>query len=177
MTEGVESADLWTFILGIYARPGVAASCLRLQEAHGLDVPLFLAMLYGGLRGHALDAQTTIMIDRDCAVWREAVIRPLRRIRRDMKKQHFLDLHPNVPTLREAIKLQELEAERIEVELLDAAIKLSSRTSGPASEATLAMVAQNVLDLCDPRRDMRLPEDACHIIRNCLDFPIANAGN
>ncbi|MCK1787400.1 TIGR02444 family protein, partial [Pseudomonas sp. TNT11] len=39
-------ADLWSFALSTYARPGVEAACLRLQE-QGADVCLLLCGAFG----------------------------------------------------------------------------------------------------------------------------------
>ena len=49
--EDFHDNPLWAFSLRHYARPGVKASCLALQDAHGLDVNVALACLWHEHRG------------------------------------------------------------------------------------------------------------------------------
>lgn len=161
------AADLWSFMLAIYARPGVAPACLRLQEAHGLDVPLFLAALYGAAGGRRLDTAAMRSLDGACAEWRDQVIRPLRQVRRAMKDAHLLGWHPDVPALREAVKAQELQAENIQVRVLEAMILALPEAARPNREDALPDVSALVLDLCDPGREERLPADARNIAEAC----------
>ncbi|WP_287884720.1 TIGR02444 family protein [Paracoccus sp. (in: a-proteobacteria)] len=161
--EKDEATALWPFMLKIYAAPGVAPACLRLQETYGLDIPLFLAVLHGAVLGKALDAAAIRALDASCAQWRQDVIHPLRRIRTAMKSDASLAWNPRVPALREAIKAQELTAERIEAEVLEALIRSLSPTMRPAGVKPLQEAASLVLDLQAPDRAALLPEDARHV--------------
>merc|ERR1711991_570343 len=83
---GTANGDLWEFSLKLYAEPGIAASCLSLQNQHGFDVNLVLFCIWYGCRhGELTDdlLRTALEIsDR----WREAVVRPLRSLRTELKR-------------------------------------------------------------------------------------------
>ena len=53
---GRMAQSLWDFSVELYARPGVAAACLALQDRAGADVCLLLAALWLERRGVALEA-------------------------------------------------------------------------------------------------------------------------
>ncbi|WP_210529577.1 TIGR02444 family protein [Rubellimicrobium arenae] len=162
--------DPWGFMVRFYAVPGIAPACLRLQEAHGLDIPFFLALLHARVTGRVLDRDLVQRLDGECASWRDEVIRPLRAVRIRMKAHPWMTPHAPVPELRSAIKEQELRAERIEVEML--ARRLADLPSaGPCHDpAELRDVARLVLDRQSPSRPEALPEDARFIAEAAAEF-------
>src|SRR5471032_958989 len=108
---GRDAAELWAFSLEFYARPGIAETCLRLQDAHGLDVNLLLLCCWLGSSGRGrLSEADLAAAEARAAQWRQAVIVPLRAIRRALK--------PMNAALYEAVKRVELDAEREEQSLL-----------------------------------------------------------
>ncbi|PLP59049.1 TIGR02444 family protein [Mesorhizobium loti] len=151
--------DLWAFMLGVYARPGVAPACLRLQEAHGLDIPLMLAVLHGGVSGRVPGPEQIQALDRNCRVWREIAIRPLREIRRAMKAHDWLASQPRVLLLRESVKAAELDAERVEADVLEQMLGEISPRARLLDIEGLVELTVTVLDLYDPERPKRLPAD------------------
>ena len=99
-----EEEELWSFTLSFYALPGVAESCLRLQEEVGVDVNLLLTGLWLGLsRRGALRSEWNP--DPTLLRWREQVVVPLRSLRRLLKGTGEDDF-------REEVRHLELEAER-----------------------------------------------------------------
>lgn len=135
-------SHLWEFMLRFYARPGVAPACLRLQEACGIDIPLFLALLHAAASGRVLNASWIELVDRTCVTWRESVVKPLRAIRTDMKSSRWMTLDRRVPELREEIKSMELFAERIEVEILESLIidlPIAASSSGSQDTRKVAL--------------------------------------
>ena len=101
------AADLWGFAVTLYARPGVAEACLKLQDRHGVDVPLLLAILWHVARGRgAPDLERWRSISK---AWRDAAVRPLRHLRRALKGQ--TEWEP----IRDRIKRLELAAERAQL--------------------------------------------------------------
>ena len=114
---GTANGDLWEFSLKLYSEPGVAASCLSLQNQHGFDVNLVLFCIWYGCRhGELTDdlLKTALEIsDR----WRETVVRPLRslrtQIKRDLKESAYSS-SSEISVLRDRIKTAELDAERIQ---------------------------------------------------------------
>ncbi|MCG7506883.1 TIGR02444 family protein [Mesorhizobium retamae] len=160
--------DLWPFMLSVYARPGIAAACLRLQEAHGLDIPLMLAVLHGGVSGRVPGLEQIQAFDRNCRIWREAAILPLREARRTMKSHQWLASQPRVPSLREHVKAAELEAERVEADVLEQ--MLSDILPGPRliDLDGLSEITVTVLDLYDPGRTERVPPEVNTIVAAVL---------
>ncbi len=96
----------WQFSLRAYARPGVAAACLGLQESRGADVNVVLLTVWLASQGRRLDAAT---LDRVRAVsrrWQADVVGPVRAARRAAKAM--------APGLYAQLKATELACEQAE---------------------------------------------------------------
>ena len=102
-------ADLWSFALSTYARPGVEAACLRLQE-QGADVCLLLCAAWLERRGVALAPERIHALQQVALPWQKNVVEPLRQVRLQWRAMAQLDLP--LAALRERVKTLELEAER-----------------------------------------------------------------
>lgn len=102
-------ADLWSFALSTYARPGVEAACLRLQE-QGADVCLLLCGAWLEQRGVAAAPERVLALQQLARPWRTQVIEPLRQVRVQWRVMAQQD--QPLAALRERIKALELEAER-----------------------------------------------------------------
>ena len=103
-------ADLWSFALSTYARPGVEDACLRLQ-AQGADVCLVLCGLWLEQRGVAAQPSRFQALRQMAGPWQAEVVEPLRYVRTQWRPlaQHDAELG----ALRERVKALELEAERL----------------------------------------------------------------
>ena len=150
---------LWLFSLDVYGRPGVAPACLALQDEAGADVNLVLFLLWCAATGRPLDAAAVAAADTGLERWREAVVEPLRAVRRAMKA----DLLPAVDTegCRQRIKAVELDAERLSQEALLAIAP--ARGLGDASAAAAAHLALYASHLGRP-----LPQDALRTLLAAL---------
>ena len=102
-------ADLWSFALSTYARPGVEAACLRLQE-QGADVCLLLCGAWLEQRGVAAAPERMLALQQLARPWRTQVVEPLRQVRVQWRAMAQQD--QPLAALRERIKALELEAER-----------------------------------------------------------------
>lgn len=133
----------WNFSLAVYAAPGVADACLRLQDDAGLDVNLLLFTCWvATVRAVPLtdaEMRDVIALTRD---WRERVVFPLRQIRRGLKGG-ARGLPPDaVESFRGEIKRIELASERRQQDMLFGFAE-SHGMSGPApSQAPAA--AENI---------------------------------
>jgi len=136
-----ENGRFWAFSLAVYARPGVAEACLRLQEARGLDVNLLLHALWCGALGHRIALAERRRLDEAVAPWHAGAVQPLRAVRRWLKSQEVLPADA-AQGLRAGVKAQELEAERLEQGLLESLLSPPPRPGGPAHAAVnlLALV-------------------------------------
>ncbi|WPN98113.1 TIGR02444 family protein [Pseudomonas sp. MUP55] len=110
-------ADLWSFALSTYARPGVEAACLRLQE-QGADVCLLLCGAWLEQRGVARLPERVVALQQLARPWRMDVVEPLREIRRQWRVIAQQDVQ--LAALREQLKTMELQAERTLLTRLEA---------------------------------------------------------
>jgi uncharacterized protein (TIGR02444 family) len=98
--------------VALYARPGAAPACLRLQNRHGVDVPLLLAAVWHGATGRGPLAGRRLARWRAIARrWRTRAIAPLRAARNALKES--ARTNPALAALRKSILAAELEAERM----------------------------------------------------------------
>jgi len=114
--------DFWQFSLAVYRQPGVPNECLALQESLGADVNLVLLCAYLGARRKALlkpeDVAAAIAASTE---WHVDVVRNLRAARQALKpweEGRDPTLQDGARTLRNAVKKLELDAERLEHDLL-----------------------------------------------------------
>src|SRR5262249_8180396 len=112
------SEQFWQFSVGVYARAGVAESCLLLQDGFGLDVNLMLCCCgIGHTRGgvKTADLERALEFSRQ---WREHVVQPLRNVRRWLKNAPAgaacVGGEPARQGLREQVKSIELQSEQFQ---------------------------------------------------------------
>jgi len=141
MTAKDTGSSLWDYAVGLYSEPGVSLSCLDIQEQCGVDVPLLLFGAWMGSQGFVLTATDCRDIDARIRDWRIEVIQALRRVRRRMKSGPPPAPSERTKRLRSAVKAAELDAERIELEVLEALG--DDLRNGPAGEAA-ACIAGNM---------------------------------
>ncbi len=119
------AAGLWALSLDFYARPGVAAALIELQDHAGLDVNLILFALWHGLSGRGrLDDQRMAVAEQAAGAIQTEIVTPLRALRRRIRT----DPDADIQRLREAIKALELDAEKI------AQARLAGSAGPPATD-------------------------------------------
>ena len=133
-----DDGPLWAFATSIYARPGVEAALLALQDEDGLDVPLLLTLLYAGMRGIALAGDRLAALISLAAGWRD-VIASLRWARRALKPAPDAAADPEQAALRAQVKTAELAAEHLLIGRLEA--QLPAPGSCAPHDAVLANLA------------------------------------
>lgn len=116
---------IWEWVLEAYARPGVPAACLRLQDEFGQNTNLLLWAVWAEAKDPALLARAA-----DAArAWEATAVRPLREVRRALKPPLPPVADDAREALREDVKAAELRAERV---LLETLAGLSGETRGGA---------------------------------------------
>jgi uncharacterized protein (TIGR02444 family) len=114
--------NFWHFSNQIYRRPGVADTCLDLQNSQGADVNLLLfACWYGVTQGLLPEDLIQRSVDLSQR-WSTKVVVPLRQARNWMKQSAAQDsalLMQQHQRLREQIKATELQAEHFQQNLLE----------------------------------------------------------
>jgi len=136
MTQDTDA--LWSFVKRLYAQPGLAPMCLELQDRHGVDVTLLFHLLLLARNNRSVSSAGVAQIEAAALPWREAVIAPLRMIRRQLKTMPAS--YPDAPALRQAISASEIEAERMQLLFLqhDNTETQASATPGQAAALSLA---------------------------------------
>jgi uncharacterized protein (TIGR02444 family) len=99
--------EFWDWAVAVYERPGVAETCLRLQDAHGQCVPLLLWAAWSGETSNAVASEAVAQARN----WLE-IIEPLRTVRRRLKAPVSRDDDSARLPLRERVKATELAAEQ-----------------------------------------------------------------
>ncbi len=148
------ASAFWDFSLRLYARPGVEAACLALQNEHGLDVNLVLLAGWATHTGRRLGMPLAGTL-RDLSTAHQAsVMQPLREARRGLKR---LDLGCPLEALardrRQALLGLELDLERLEQLRLE---RLLAADVDDAASAQPASFAANLAALY-PDRDLPGP--------------------
>jgi uncharacterized protein (TIGR02444 family) len=109
MNETAAAEGFWRFSLTVYARPGVAEALIGLQDRLGHDVNLMLFGLWLGLcEGRQLDAAALKRARTAITPIHDAVVAPVRRLRRQLKDNPDADIQ----ALRRRALALELAAER-----------------------------------------------------------------
>jgi uncharacterized protein (TIGR02444 family) len=112
--------SLWAFAVDLYTAPGVAAACLGLQDQHGCDVNLLLfAAWMGAVRHRTMTAAEMAEAATAVEDWHAEIVRPLRGVRRRLKSGPPPAPDEASEALRTRIKSIEIEAERIELAVLE----------------------------------------------------------
>jgi uncharacterized protein (TIGR02444 family) len=148
LTRPELEADSWAFALQIYARPGVADACLKLQNEAGVDVMMFLMVAFAAVRHRILLTASDIrQLDEACRPWREQIVRPLRAIRSGLKTGPLPAPNSETEEFRSKIKAVELASERLQNQLLAGCLPLRS-----------------------PERDVVDPEELGSVLRSVVTF-------
>ena len=128
------ASEFWDFSLATYGRPGVAPGCLSLQDRRGIDVNMAMLCCWIGASGRGrLEAGDIEAILAVAKPWHDAVVVPLRGLRRDLKTRPAPPPAATVEAVRRRIATAELAAEHAEQLMIAAAV---SRT--PDSGRTAA---------------------------------------
>ncbi|MEH2472927.1 uncharacterized protein (TIGR02444 family) [Nitrobacteraceae bacterium AZCC 2161] len=156
MTESTQSfeAESWAFALQIYAEPGIAEACLRLQAEAGVDVMMLLTAAFAAVRrGIVLQASDIQDMDEACRPWREQIVQPLRALRVALKSGPSPAPVPATEKLRSQIKASELAAEQLQNDLLAAWLQQKAPAQQAVSRMELHAVLCSVVLLALQKRE------------------------
>jgi uncharacterized protein (TIGR02444 family) len=132
----------WTFILKLYGSNEVQQACLLLQDSFGVDVSLLLTLLWYARDGIGFDHGDIEALDHVIAPWRSGVVKPLRKMRREIKPAASQD--SAIADYRSKIKSIEIEAEQIEIAMLVQAVDKRELTGVSGKAIQPAPIARTV---------------------------------
>jgi uncharacterized protein (TIGR02444 family) len=129
------ASDFWTFSLQTYAKPNVASICLELQDRFGVDVNLLLYMLWAASKGRRLHIREISEIAGYVESWQKHVVTLLRVARRRLKSPPDGWHLAETDQLRQRIKAEELEAERLQQNAMANFLSVDKAGEADAEEA------------------------------------------
>ena len=115
----MSESQFWTFSLAFYGCAEVAEACLRLQDEASVDVNVMLYLLFLAANGKRIDSPALERIEAAAVEWRDAIVRPLRGVRRRLKSSVGPFEAEQTAALRSDVKAIELEAERLQQLMLE----------------------------------------------------------
>lgn len=113
-----DETPFWRFSLKVYADPRVERALLRLQDRDGLDVNMVLLCAYAGHHGARFTEAALESLVAHATAWRQSAVEPLRSARRALKHDVGAVSAVQSRNLRRLVKEAELEAERIQQDML-----------------------------------------------------------
>jgi uncharacterized protein (TIGR02444 family) len=163
-------ADGWAFALHLYAQPGVADACLRLQDEAGVDVMMFLMTVFAAVRHRVLLAPAEIReLDEVCWPWREQIVQPLRALRTRLKTGPLPAPGSSTEPFRSTIKAAELAAERLQNQLLSERLPLRAPERDTVVPEDLRSVLRSVVSLALEKRPGKQLSDLLSSIEPIVD--------
>ncbi|MGI9426196.1 MAG: TIGR02444 family protein [Hyphomicrobiaceae bacterium] len=141
-------AALWAFSLDRYTRPGVSDRCLTLQDSLGADVNVLLLCLWRGQ--HGADIPETVLQDclqGNAGAWHRDVVQPIRSARRAMKGRTSAGDSRGVETCRDQLKRIEIECERLEQQMLVAALAATDEFAVSAGHSKKSCVEKAIANV------------------------------
>jgi uncharacterized protein (TIGR02444 family) len=150
-------AESWAFALAIYARPGIAEACLTLQNEAGVDVMLLMMTTFAAVKRRTLLTADEIgALGEACSPWREQIVKKLRAIRTDLKTGPLPAPSEATEPFRSKIKALELEAEKLENQLLAGCLPLRPPEPDPTTPQQLRAVLNDVVAFFADKRGVKL---------------------
>lgn len=144
--------SLWEYALANYQRPGVAESCLALQDLFDADVNLLLAAGWLAQRGYRWRRDQVAELIYLCSDWRTRCLLPLRAVRRYLRERMGGD-DTVIGNLYRQSKRLELEAERYQLQMIEEAVPAPLTSDQPSSsllkdnlEAYLSLLPANPMN-------------------------------
>ena len=153
-------ADGWAFALHLYAQPGVADACLKLQDEAGVDVMMALMIIFAAVRHGVLLTPSEIReLDDACRPWREEIVQRLRAVRIRLKTGPSPAPGSATEPFRSTIKAAELAAERLQNQLLAERLPLRAPEKDAVAADDLRSVLRSVVTLALEKRPGRQLSD------------------
>jgi len=136
--ELLRPVTLWDWAVQAYGQPDVETLCLRLQDEHDQCVSYLLWAAWAARTGRKVDDMGLTRAAAMAREWEEAVLRPLRSARRALRRPPGGVDDAGRDSLRLRLQADELAAERLLLEALEA---MTPAGTGPSISPDRALVA------------------------------------
>jgi uncharacterized protein (TIGR02444 family) len=128
-------AELWSYALELYARPGVESLLLELQDAHGQCVAFLIWRLWLSWRQRSADTGALGRAAELAGAWEAVATAPLRRFRRGRRAMRTPSAAAS-ERIRRAAKALEIESERMLLQMLQ---ELDGVETGSSEDSLAAL--------------------------------------
>ena len=132
--------NFWDWAQEVYARPGVAQTCLELQDSHRQSMPYLLWVLWAADSHRALPTEVVRSGALLAAQWEAAAVGPLRAARRGLKPPAEGVSDAVRQALRAEVQAVELKAEQALMNALEAMAPAPSGAAADRGERLAAAV-------------------------------------
>ncbi|HEX4197121.1 MAG TPA: TIGR02444 family protein [Caulobacteraceae bacterium] len=122
--------SLWERASRAYESTEVERLCLGLQDDHGQCVSYLLWAIWAGEQGRPVDADLAARAAALARDWQDSVLNPLRAVRRRLKSTVAGISDSAREASRERLKDEEIAAERLLLDALEAMTPAAGRQSG-----------------------------------------------
>lgn len=145
-------SGLWVEACRLYEAAGVRELCLELQDEHGVDVVVLLAVVWAWRRAVVVEGARLDELRARTSAWRAAVVGPLRDARRALRADAVAGRYLGVPAGRQAdlksqVQAAELAAERCQLEALERLLRgWPTAPTRPPLSTVLAPLAPRIGD-------------------------------
>jgi len=156
-------------MLELYAKPGIPAALLGLQDNYAIDVPFYLAVLHAVTTDQYVTAKAISALYAEIQEWREEVVIPLRAVRKTLKVHEWATRFENTDAFRETIKNAELNAERIEVVVLEKLIPIYFGVDSIDDKPDIYAASLALLNICGSPALSNLPAAAEFVARTIAE--------
>lgn len=110
-------AQFWHFSVDFYQQQAHEQALLQLQDQAGLNVNLLIFAIWLAKQQQSLTTTQWHHLNADTQMWQTKIIQPLRQARR-ASKQLMIELNLEHADFRTQLKQNELEAEKMEQQLI-----------------------------------------------------------
>ena len=130
----LQSTKFWDFSSQLYGKDGVAEICLDLQDKLEVDVNLLLFCYWVAHFKNIPSESEWTRIFEFSKSWQKEIVQPLRNARKSITEQlKNQPSNPDYAELKEQLKSNELDAERIQQETIQSMLGIMAADSQPFS--------------------------------------------
>lgn len=145
---------LWEFALDLYAKPGIEAICLDLQNQHELSINRLIFAVWAARERKLLDLKH--LTCSDVSEWQQPISHPLRTVRYKVRER--LDSHPELAGVYKSLRKAELQSEQVEI----AYLYYVSQGWGCASGSAVELLQENLSVVASESPKESLSEKLAH---------------
>ena len=140
----MKSDSLWSFASTVYQKEGVGPACLALQNQCHTDVPMLFAVAFACGMGKEIVVEDVAKLQSLARPWQTDIVQALRHIRTHLKNGPHPAPNTKTDELRKQVKVSELVAEKIQIEMMQSWIDSLKITHYKNSPPKLSIMIDSI---------------------------------